>query len=232
MKILTFLFVAIASLSQTPQSTNLGLIGYFNGGCPDGWTQYENLAGRVPVGSGGGYPLGTTGGENTHTLSISEMPNHNHNNGEFKYLSRFTGQNTAGSIDHYSAAGHREPDLVFTEEILSSGGSQPHNNMQSYLVLTPCKKTTDDVSEDTFIAFRDKVEEFMSRTSAPTIEPTINPTPSPTREPTRIIRMVRRKNGISWWSRRARYSYASSSWSSKSSSSSSSKSSSSSSSSS
>ena len=32
--------------------TTKGLIGYFAEGCPEGWTRYTNLAGRVAVGVG------------------------------------------------------------------------------------------------------------------------------------------------------------------------------------
>jgi len=37
-----------------------------------------NLQGRVPFHIGQGLSLGQVGGETAHTLSLSEMPAHNH----------------------------------------------------------------------------------------------------------------------------------------------------------
>src|SRR5512135_2949103 len=37
-----------------------------------------NLGGRVPVHTGGGITQGESGGEQAHTLSISELPAHTH----------------------------------------------------------------------------------------------------------------------------------------------------------
>lgn len=39
------------------------------------WTQIKD---RFLIGAGGNYSLGSTGGATTHTLSVAEMPAHNH----------------------------------------------------------------------------------------------------------------------------------------------------------
>ena len=41
------------------------------------------IEGRFLLGSGGGYSLGATGGEATHTLTTNEMPKHNHTFSKF-----------------------------------------------------------------------------------------------------------------------------------------------------
>src|SRR5437016_1823815 len=51
--------------------TTFGGDGRVNFGLPD-------YRGRVPIHVGGGFTLGERGGEQAHTLSISELPTHTH----------------------------------------------------------------------------------------------------------------------------------------------------------
>src|SRR5450432_1493926 len=51
--------------------TTFGGDGRVNFGLP-------NLQGIVPIGVGSGHTLGEKGGEQNHTLSISELPTHTH----------------------------------------------------------------------------------------------------------------------------------------------------------
>jgi microcystin-dependent protein len=90
-----------------------------------------DLRGRFTVGAGLGtsgntnmglYPLftdkklGDTGGSESHTLTILEMPAHSHSLGGYISLS---GSNDSGNINMYRSG-------ASTSE---TGGSQPHNNM-------------------------------------------------------------------------------------------------------
>ena len=51
---------------------------------PTGWVlcngqnNTPDLRDRFIVGAGNGYAVGSTGGEATHTLTVNEMPSHNH----------------------------------------------------------------------------------------------------------------------------------------------------------
>lgn len=78
-----------------------------------------------------------TGGEKTHTLTVSEMPTHTHN--------------IRGRIDRYQGSGtvFREPydpnDIDGERDnnisTYSTGGSQSHNNLQPYITCYMWKRT-------------------------------------------------------------------------------------------
>jgi microcystin-dependent protein len=109
--------------------TTYGGDGRVNFGLPD-------LQGRTPMHMGGGHTLGERGGEQNHTLSISEIPTHVHSlvgtslNAD---AAPATG-NLFGSVtDLYTPAANLtslEPGTV-----ANVGGSQAHPNMQPYLTL-------------------------------------------------------------------------------------------------
>ena len=109
-----------------------GRIGYHYGREGDNF-KIPNLKGRV-VACLTESEMGYTEGSKTHTLTIAEMPNHNHENGPFDRLLKFDGKSTAsGNVDNgYILA---EPNLYDSAVILSSGGSEAHNNMQPTIYL-------------------------------------------------------------------------------------------------
>ena len=72
--------------------------------------------------------MGKTGGEKTHTLTISEMPSHNHtpNEGATTFATTTGGQNDAAQT-----SGYRTYEFL---NISNTGGGQAHNNLQPYQV--------------------------------------------------------------------------------------------------
>lgn len=47
--------------------------------CPNGWEEYSDADGRVLVGADGNlYPLNSTGGANSVTIKMTQMPRHSH----------------------------------------------------------------------------------------------------------------------------------------------------------
>ena len=111
--------------------TNYGGDGRVSFGLP-------NLQGRVPIHMGSGFPLGQTGGEQSHTLSISEMPTHVHT----LMATKNTGTQPV-PVDAYSGVAAEQPYLppdnnlaaLNSASISNVGGSQAHLNMQPFLVL-------------------------------------------------------------------------------------------------
>jgi microcystin-dependent protein len=93
-------------------------------------TQTPDLRGRFILGSGQGTNLtnrnlNSTGGEEKHLLTVEEMPSHNHSSEGFV---KWGGYNIA-----YSAGGG---NINGSSQIGNTGGSQPHNIMPPFYVLT------------------------------------------------------------------------------------------------
>jgi microcystin-dependent protein len=117
------------------------LLGTTYGG--NGQTNFAlpDLRGRVPMYTGHGHTLGEKAGETAHTLSAQEMPQHTH---APVATSAAGSQTTPGGGYLARAAGsvYAIPDGNMTAMNAASlpavGGSQPHENMQPYLVLNFC----------------------------------------------------------------------------------------------
>ncbi len=133
-------------LSISSYAALFSVIGTYYGG--DGITTFglPDFRGRVPihVGTGSGlstYVQGQTGGQETHTLLATEMPVHNHT----AYASTSGGTSSSPSnnypaansegIEHY---GSSENGTMNASAIGTTGGSQPHNNIQPYLAINFC----------------------------------------------------------------------------------------------
>jgi microcystin-dependent protein len=114
--------------------TTYGGDGRVNFGLP-------NLQGNVPIHMGSGHTLGERGGQQAHTLSISEIPTHVHTS----VASSATGTQPVPAGAYFGVAAEQlylAPDnnlgALNPATVANVGGSQAHLNMQPFLVLSFC----------------------------------------------------------------------------------------------
>jgi microcystin-dependent protein len=120
--------------------TTFGGDGRVNFALPD-------LRARVPLHVGSGHTLGERGGEQAHTLSIAELPEHAHGlqcstSGATtpvptgNVLAR--GQTSSGNPINYYDTSPTNLVALQAGSLANVGGSQAHLNMQPFLTLSFC----------------------------------------------------------------------------------------------
>lgn len=94
---------------------------------------WERIGGRFLLGADSTYAAGSTGGETAHTLTVDEMPKHNH------------------EIDNLNASGDTTPFMTVQAQdkkgyggnvqTMYAGGGKAHNNLPPYLAVYMWKRT-------------------------------------------------------------------------------------------
>ena len=133
--------VCAGQLLPIAQNTALfSLLGTTYGGNGQTTFALPDLRGRAPLGTGQGpglsnRTLGEVSGEESHTLTVGELPQHAHlpqvANGDQ------TTNRAAGSVPANGGVYSTSPNASGATTGLA-GGSQPHNNLQPYLGLNYC----------------------------------------------------------------------------------------------
>jgi microcystin-dependent protein len=116
------------------------LLGTTYGGNGQTTFALPDLRARTPIHVGAGHTLGERAGEDSHTLTLSELPTHTHqvaassssSGGNNSPGGRFLG----GAADAYASPSNLTPLRAGT--ITNVGGSQPHSNDQPFLTLDFC----------------------------------------------------------------------------------------------
>ena len=159
----------------SPRIGSGAVVAYDLPQCPNGWVPFEAATARFIVGAGSDFDeaLSTdengnslsvkryneAGGTQSHSLTLAELPSHNHSistgyrlDGEWHDgLEGFPRKRNGGVSDPATGI---DPDFMDAnenivrdgghgaqEQVISfEGGGQPHNNMPPYIALYFCKK--------------------------------------------------------------------------------------------
>ena|ERR1700719_3018649 len=117
--------------------TLFNLIGTTYGGDGQSTFALPDLRGRIPLHQGNGFQLAQTGGEETVTLTVQQIPSHTH--ALLGTTTTATSPNASGDVlaqatlffPYINVA----PSVAMAPSIGPVGGSQPHDNFQPYLCL-------------------------------------------------------------------------------------------------
>ncbi len=135
-----WLFCEGQQLPISENETLFQLIGTTYGGDGQETFNLPDLRGRIPLHQGNGSVLAETGGVEEVTLTLSQMPAHNHpflgtggNALQNDPTNASPAVTTGGTIFAY---GTDQPLTTLNQASVSVvGGSQPHTNFQPYLCL-------------------------------------------------------------------------------------------------
>jgi len=114
--------------------TTYGGDGRVNFGLP-------NLQGLTPIHMGQGFTLGQRGGEQSHTLSISEIPTHVHQLSGSSAAATAVIPTNSLVLAQSQFEIYRQPSnlgAMIGGTVGNTGGSQAHLNMQPFLTLSFC----------------------------------------------------------------------------------------------
>jgi microcystin-dependent protein len=110
--------------------TTFGGNGQTNFALPD-------LQGRAPIEVGSSHTLGERGGEQSHTLSIAEMPTHTHalNATSVAGTQLIPANNMLAPSNIPAYRNADQPSAMNAGTVTHAGGSQAHLNMMPFLTL-------------------------------------------------------------------------------------------------
>lgn len=103
---------------------------------------WERISERFLLGASSSYPAGGTGGEFTHKLTQSELPNYSLSVTNGSNVIRSKTGNSADAYVQTQSGGWGIPNWESKTVTVASGGSgEAHNNMPPYLAVNMWKRT-------------------------------------------------------------------------------------------
>jgi len=138
-------FCAVQLVPISENETLFNLIGTTYGGDGQSTFGLPDLRGRAPMHAGSGFLLGQASGTESVTLTTQQIPQHNHGalttavGGTTNVPNNtaiFADTGTAGAITTYLPFAAASQQSLLPAGITNTGGNQPHDNMQPYLVIS------------------------------------------------------------------------------------------------
>lgn len=137
-----WMFCAGQLLPISEYETLFQLIGTTYGGDGQSTFALPDLQGRIPLHFGNGFVLAETGGVETVTLTVSQIPAHSHpllasgnNASQATAAGAVLAQNTTYE-PYISPSSFPANTPLFAGSVSATGGNQPHNNFQPYLCVS------------------------------------------------------------------------------------------------
>jgi microcystin-dependent protein len=128
-------------LSINQNQALFSLLGTTYGGNGQTTFALPNIQSRVLISDNSTYVLGGTGGEESHVLTINEMPNHTHLVNAVTSEGNKTSPENSLPADtkvldkEYAGSGNGSPVVMNSGMINSTGGNQAHTNIQPYVTF-------------------------------------------------------------------------------------------------
>lgn len=133
-------FCAGQTIPISQNDALFNLIGTTYGGDGQETFNLPDLQGRVPIHQGSGLVIGETGGSESVTLTTSQIPGHTHQPACQSAVGSQGPQNGVWAATNnstiYSDQGPTGGSNFNAAAIGVTGGSQPHDNMMPYLVVS------------------------------------------------------------------------------------------------
>lgn len=107
---------------------------------------WEQIQDKFLLACGSTYANGSTGGEATHTLTVSEIPSHRHERARDLLNNQLLGE-AGGTITNVAGLTYNTGKYAYTDTAHNNvvtdytGGGQAHNNMPPYLAVYVWKRT-------------------------------------------------------------------------------------------
>lgn len=102
---------------------------------------WEQIQDTFLLAAGQNHTAGDTGGEETHALTVDEMPSHNHNYAPYVGSVGWSGSSPYNVLKANNTDGYTQTNADGYMTSFNKGGGQAHNNMPPYLTVYMWKRT-------------------------------------------------------------------------------------------